>query len=499
MNKKVIVIVMSMLFGCAIMYAQQKSDLHQRAEEAVEKKQNISARALWILAFKDYASKGQIEQGVACGVKAAPLYYGENLYKECFDLLRNIDVAIANSKQTNAKKAALRYPVTKERLNMYVRMRKPQSAEDQLKILEQHANNSGDENLKNDYLYSKAIYHYTFGQTTKGNEVFKEMSARLMAAKDYDKVEDVFKTLITTGRRSGNANMVSLAYDNYIAWKDSANAQKLADATGELKEQIAAHEATIEEKDSTLAVRQGVIIGLSILAVALAVVLVLGALTLLRFIARTRKQKKEIKRLNENNALKAQFISNISSQLTPTLQKLDAQQPEVKALMDFSDHIQMLSQLETTVEEPVELEDTQLTHFCEGLVDPLRGTLKSGVELTTDVPQMSAKLNKEYVSHILNHLLRNAILYTPEGGHITLSFKKRGAHKLQFLVSNTGSSIPEEKREDVFKPFLEVKDLTTGDGLGLPICKQMAVKMNGDLDIDPEFTRGVRFVLHLQG
>ena len=57
--------------------------------------------------------------------------------------------------------------------------------------------------------------------------------------------------------------------------------------------------------------------------------------------------------------------------------------------------------------------------------------------------------------------------------------------------------IPEEKREDIFKPFLEIHDLTQGDGLGLPICKQMALKMHGDLDVDPAFTKGTRFVLNL--
>ena len=59
------------------------------------------------------------------------------------------------------------------------------------------------------------------------------------------------------------------------------------------------------------------------------------------------------------------------------------------------------------------------------------------------------------------------------------------------------SVIPQEKREDVFKPFLEIKDLTEGDGLGLPICKQMALKMNAELDIDPAFSKGTRFVLNL--
>ena len=101
------------------------------------------------------------------------------------------------------------------------------------------------------------------------------------------------------------------------------------------------------------------------------------------------------------------------------------------------------------------------------------------------------------MSHILLHLLRNAAEYTPEGGTIKLDYKKRGAHAHQFLVTDTGCGIPEELHEDVFKPFREIKDLTTGDGLGLPTCKQMALKMNGDLEIDPQYTKGTRFMLDL--
>jgi len=130
-------------------------------------------------------------------------------------------------------------------------------------------------------------------------------------------------------------------------------------------------------------------------------------------------------------------------------------------------------------------------------MDQIREKVKLGVKLTVTSPKMSAEINKEYVSHILLHLLNNAAEYTPEGGSIGLEFKKRGPHSHQFTVSDTGEGIPEEKREDVFKPFLEIRDLTTGDGLGLPICKQMALKMNGDLDIDPQFTKGTRFVLDL--
>ena len=495
--RKVLILLLNMLFCCGIVGAQEKSDLQKRAE-AIDPKQNIAAaRSLFIHAFNDYYNKGQIGQGVECAVKATALYYKENYWKEAFDLLRRADDAINSGKQSATEKAASHYLVTKERLQMYIKLRKSDSAKDQLNILEALANQSNDESLKNDLLYTKAIYYYTFGMNAQGNAVFKEMADKLTAAKNYDKVDEVYQTLIANGRKSNNANMVAQSYSNYIAWKDSTSALKHADEISALKKQIADNEATISEKDSSLTMRQAIIIGLCILAAALAAALVIGGIVLLRFILLSRKQKKTIRLANDSNALKAKFISNISAQLEPTLQKLDSRIPEVKALLDFSHHVQTLSELENSDQKEVELEDVQIPPFCDSLMDQIRDKVKSGVNLTVNAQKMSAPLNKEYVSHILLHLLNNAADYTPAGGNISLDFKKRGPHTYQFLVSDTGEGIPEERREDVFKPFLEIHDLTEGDGLGLPICKQMAMKMNGDLDIDPQFTKGTRFVLDL--
>ncbi|MBO4840901.1 MAG: HAMP domain-containing histidine kinase [Bacteroidaceae bacterium] len=419
-------------------------------------------------------------------------------YKEAFERLRGIEQAIqANSSLSEQGKAAARYRSSLIRMNMYMKMHRSESAMEHLEKMERFANASGEEKVKNDLLYNKAIYYYTFGQTEKGNAVFKEMAAKLTASKEYDKVDKAYKMLIQGGKRSGSANMVAQAYSGYIAWKDSAAALKLADVSGALKEQIQAGEKEIAEKDSKLATRQGVIIALCVLTAVLAGALVIGALFILRLLALTRKQKKTIRQLGENIALKAKFTSNISAQMTPALRKLNVQQPEVKALLDFSDHIQTLSKLESGMGEAVETEEISLPAFCEELMSQVRGKERSGVVLNVDAPKMSASFNREYVSHILLHLLNNAVIYTPEGGHIHLDFKKRSVHKFQFLVSNTGSQIPEEKREDVFKPFLEVRDLTDGDGLGLPICQQMAIRMNGDLSIDPEFAKGTRFVLSI--
>lgn len=495
--KKLFFFLFCMLGYCAI-NAQEKSELQKEAE-AVDPGQNIAkARSLYIHAFNDYVGKGQTRQGVECGVKATAMYYKENFYKEAFDLLRRIDQVInADGKSANSKKAAMHYLTTKERMQMYMKMRRSESAKEQLNAMEALTKQAGEESLDNDLLYSKAIYHYTFGQNAEGNAVFKVMADRLTASKEYDKVDEVYQQLIANGRRSGNANMVAQSYSNYIAWKDSANALKVADQIGALNKQIADHEATIEEKDSSLASRQAIIISLGILAAILAGALVVGAIVLLRFIVLTRKQKKTIQLANETNALKAKFISNISAHLEPSLKKLDSSIPDVKALLDFSSHIQTLSALENAPKDNIEREDTQVHPFCETIMDQIRDKVKNEVTLTVNAQKMSVSINKEYVSHILTHLLCNAAIYTPEGGTICLEFKKRSPHTYQFLVSNTGEVIPEEKREDIFKPFNGVRDLTQGDGLGLPICKQMALKMNGDLDIDERFTKGTRFVLDL--
>ena len=293
MNRKIFFLFASLLLCATLVSAQEKSDLHKRAEAADPKEHIATARSLYIHAFNDYYNRGQMKLGVECATKAASLYYSrENYYKEAFDLLHRADDAINSSqKDSQADKAAMHYMVTKERLNMYIKLRKSDSAKDQLNIMESQATQSGDENLKNDLLYTKAIYYYTFGMNAQGNAVFKEMANKLTASKEYGKVDEVYQTLIANGRKSNNANMVAQSYSNYIAWKDSTDALKHADEISALKKQIADNEATIADKDSSLSTRWFFIIGLCILAAALAAALVIGAIILMRFILLDRKQK----------------------------------------------------------------------------------------------------------------------------------------------------------------------------------------------------------------
>lgn len=109
---------------------------------------------------------------------------------------------------------------------------------------------------------------------------------------------------------------------------------------------------------------------------------------------------------------------------------------------------------------------------------------------------LNIKTNAEELERILNHLLNNAAEYT-KSGKISLEFKKRSAHTHQFILTDTGTGIPVEAREKLFKPFAEIRDLTQGNGLGLPTCSLIAYKLNGTLTLDTDYKKGTRFILEL--
>ena len=363
--------------------------------------------------------------------------------------------------------------------------------------LEETAKAAENDSLSNDFLYTQADYYYTFGMNSQGDTAFKKLIEQYKQQKNYAKVDECYKTLISIARKANNAGLVARTYDKYIIWTDSVKALTAQDELNIVKKKYDESLATIQEKDDSLSAKQYIIIGLCILAAVLAAALAIGAVILLRFIMLTRKQKKAISIANAHNELKTEFIQNISSQMEPTLDTLDPKLPGVQALRTFSGHIQELSELENSLSEPYEVQEKNISTFCESVMDKVRGKVQEDVTLTVNAPKLNVKINPEHLERILLHLLENAAEYTPAGGKIWLDFKKRGAHTHQFIISDTGCGIPEEQREDIFKPFTEVKDLTKGDGLGLPICSLIAAKMNGSLTLDSSYTKGARFVLEL--
>lgn len=434
------------------------ADLMKQAQENLDKHSYITARYLFLQAYNAFAAEGDYAQAVVCGVNACALYHRENYYKEAFEVLTRADQMVSEGEKKSGKQMlALRYPIIKERMRMYLNMGKTSNAKTQLDQLEDVSKKADSDSLKTDLLYTQAAYFYTLRQNDKGDATIRQ--------------------LIEESNR-----------------QQAAEAQSKYDT---LKQQYDASLQTIEEKDSSLSAKQYFIVSLGILSIILAAALVGVAVILLRFFVLSRKQKKAIALANEHNELKTQFIQNISAQMEPTLATLDDRQPGVQALRGFAQHIQELSDLEQSLSEPYEAEEKNVSTFCERLMEKIQKVNQKDLALSVNAPKLNVKICPEQLEYILLHLLENAVRYTPDGGKVTLDFKKRGAHTHQFIVTDTGCGISEEQRAKFFKPFSEIKDLTQGDGLGLPICSLMAIRMNGSLTLDEGYTKGARFILEL--
>ena len=92
------------------------------------------------------------------------------------------------------------------------------------------------------------------------------------------------------------------------------------------------------------------------------------------------------------------------------------------------------------------------------------------------------------VIQVVSNLLTNAIKYSREGA-VTLVCRKEGS-SLEIRVEDEGVGIPESRRADIFKPFIQLESPYTkehtGMGLGLPISRSIAGGLGGTLD----FTSG---------
>ena len=90
------------------------------------------------------------------------------------------------------------------------------------------------------------------------------------------------------------------------------------------------------------------------------------------------------------------------------------------------------------------------------------------------------------LKQIINNLFTNALTYT-ERGHIEIGYSIINDNKLQFFVSDTGSGIPAGQIRNIFKRFTQVEETTNsatrGSGLGLSICKDLAILLGGEISV----------------
>jgi signal transduction histidine kinase len=485
--------------------------IKQQAEQSLGRKEYAKARSLFIRAYGEYAAKDMVEKAVDCGFQANRLNILESKYKEAFDLYRDINQYIRTvSAKTGNPLNNLLFNLAKEKMQLCIKLRSDEQARLQVERMAEAATQMGGDSINEELQKGRMTYYYAFGNTAQGDDILLRLLNKYKSEKNYEKIKSSFQELISMAVRTNNASLTDKTYKNYIVWSDSVKALSAQDDLAVLQRKYDESLQANADQESSITYRTAIIIALCVVVGALVVLLVLIFANQVRLKMKNNKLKKGIEIANEHNEMKTKFIHNISSQIAPVIDNVNetvdgmsasanekgAVKGQTTALTTFMDHIQELSELESTLDTPYEMGDIQVGSFCNELGEKLNPLLADGVTVAIEAPKLLIKSNKEQLERLLMHLLSNAAEFTKEG-HIRLEYKRRGAHTHQFIVSDTGCGVAEELRDDIFKPFKQVDNLANGDGLGLPICNLIAMKLNGSLSLDTSYKKGCRFVLEL--
>ena len=102
------------------------------------------------------------------------------------------------------------------------------------------------------------------------------------------------------------------------------------------------------------------------------------------------------------------------------------------------------------------------------------------------------------IKQILSNLISNGVKYTLEG---SVTFKARmGRNLVVFDILDTGVGIPQDKLEEVFKPFVRIEtynQFAEGSGYGMSVVKGLVDLLGGEIHIDSEVGKGSHFEVRI--
>jgi signal transduction histidine kinase len=95
---------------------------------------------------------------------------------------------------------------------------------------------------------------------------------------------------------------------------------------------------------------------------------------------------------------------------------------------------------------------------------------------------------------LFQNLVHNSIKFRgPSSPNITIDYVTSSSRHVISIMDN-GIGIPEKNRQQVFQLFrrLHAQDKYEGLGMGLAICKKIVENHHGEINIDPDFMRGLK-------
>jgi signal transduction histidine kinase len=138
------------------------------------------------------------------------------------------------------------------------------------------------------------------------------------------------------------------------------------------------------------------------------------------------------------------------------------------------------------------------------VIDNLEGTfMERGQVLTINIPELPlAKADPNLLKKLFQHLLSNAIKFTPNDGRVTVGARALPPHNgelpnggIEYVVSDTGVGVDPASREIIFSKFYQPGELSkhstsktrfkgSGAGLGLALSKGIVEAHGGHIWVE---------------
>jgi len=185
--------------------------------------------------------------------------------------------------------------------------------------------------------------------------------------------------------------------------------------------------------------------------------------------------------------------------------KIDESKDVLNVLYDSSKKINdmLLSLLEwAQLQRDKKMLDVELVNLSDELTQTIllvneMAKVKSINVINNIDKNIKVNTSKNGLLTIFNNLITNAIKFSPENSDININATIQDANVV-ISVEDQGIGIDKNDINKLFKIEEDTREIGRskfkGTGMGLIICKELVLKMNGDIWVESELTKGSKFI-----
>jgi len=200
-------------------------------------------------------------------------------------------------------------------------------------------------------------------------------------------------------------------------------------------------------------------------------------------------------------------VQSLGDPLKDWLKRIDHAGQRLQTLVN-----QLVNMLEAKkFDRPLEKKTVELTMLLRESVDDVRPFIdlrKQTLDLNISENLNSMELDELKIRDCINHLLLNAIKFTPDSGKIGLAASRGADGSATIAVMDTGIGIDPSCQKQLFEPFFTGFDVShhcsghyeygrKGIGLGLSVVKAFVEMHGGTIDVSSEVGKGTSFTIWL--